>query len=181
MASNISSINEGCSDLEKTFIPVLKKNKLFPTNSSDKYVIAEGARYISFAESIDKWSVKDKLWCCQRGDSSSTKRQQDSGDKAGYATTVAPIIGVGEDDIVYTNYSAGVIATPFAGVLDRGWKTVVVTIRGSVSIDDMMTDLTLGSTELSSCGRRYGFDGVDRYAHTGILASARWIANDLLE
>ena len=82
---------------------------------------------------------------------------------------------------MYANYSTGVIATPFAVVVDHAWKSLVVIVRGSATLDDMMTDLTLGMTELSSCGTKYGFDGTGRYAHTGILKSAQWICDDLLE
>mmetsp|Transcript_15456 Transcript_15456/g.38468 ORF Transcript_15456/g.38468 Transcript_15456/m.38468 type:complete len:610 (-) Transcript_15456:2613-4442(-) len=161
-----------------TLVPVLHR-KLSPENRDERYVIAEGARYISFAEAIYEWSIKDKTRVWEG--TTYHKLHYETGDKAGHAIEVFSIPGINEDDIVYANYSTGVIATPFAVVLDHAWKSVVVTVRGSATLDDMMTDLTLSMTELSACGQQYGFDGTDRYAHTGILKSAQWIADDLLE
>jgi hypothetical protein len=87
---------------------------------------------------------------------------------------------VKEEDIVYANYRAGVVATPYAVVLDHAWKSVVVTIRGSQSIDDWMSDLAFVPRELDKCSEKYGFDGKGKFAHKGILDSAIWIADDLL-
>mmetsp|Transcript_15461 Transcript_15461/g.38489 ORF Transcript_15461/g.38489 Transcript_15461/m.38489 type:complete len:875 (-) Transcript_15461:1699-4323(-) len=177
---HVSKQASTCSNLvmPRALIPVLHR-KLSPENTDERYVIAEGARYISFAEAIYEWSIKDKTRVWEG--TTYHKLHHETGDKAGHAINVFSIPGINEDDIVYANYNTGVVATPFAVVLDHAWKSVVVTIRGSATLDDMMTDLTLGMTELSACGQQYGFDGTDRYAHTGILKSAQWIAHDLLE
>jgi hypothetical protein len=71
------------------------------------------------------------------------------------------------------------VATPFAVVLDHAWKSVVVTIRGSQSIDDWISDTAMVPIELAKAGEKYGFDGVDKYAHKGFLDRAEWITHDL--
>jgi len=90
------------------------------------------------------------------------------------------IPNVEEQDIVYANYEAGIKATPFAVVLDHAWQSVVVTIRGSQSIDDFLSDLALTPVELDKCSQKYSFDGAGKFAHMGMLGSAEWITDDLL-
>ena len=93
---------------------------------------------------------------------------------------VAPVFEVTESDIVYANYKAGIVDTPFAVVLDHAWKSVVVTIRGSASIDDFVCDLAFMRRSLNSCGEKFGFDGRGKFAHKGMLDCSEWIADDLL-
>jgi sn1-specific diacylglycerol lipase len=88
---------------------------------------------------------------------------------------VAPIDGVAEKDILYANYECDVVKCPFAVVLDHKWNSVVVTIRGSTTIDDFVTDMTVDEVELTEWGKRCGFDGEGRFAHRGFLDSSAWI------
>jgi hypothetical protein len=94
---------------------------------------------------------------------------------------VSPIFSVKEEDMVYANYKAGIVATPFAVVLDHAWKSVIVAIRGSASINDFICDLAFSRCSLDDYGIKYGFDGKDKFAHKGMLDCAEWITKDLLE
>ena len=48
-------------------------------------------------------------------------------------------------------------------VVDRAWKTVVVAIRGTLSLEDMITDVTISPRCLEELGKKFGFDGVGEY------------------
>lgn len=157
----------------------MSNNTLSPEKMEEKYLIAEGARYIAFATNIYTWSTKDKEPFCYWNVCGKKNRFKWS-DQRGRAMQVAPIYGVSEDDMFYTNYKAGIEATPYAVVLDHAWNSVIVAIRGSQSIDDMMSDLTIDRTELSRVGEKYGFHGIGRFAHKGILGCAEWVTDDLL-
>jgi hypothetical protein len=151
-----------------------------PEKKEEKYLIAEGARYIDFATSIYTWSVQHSDSVCDW--TSCTKEQLiRKFEQTRRAFLSAPIGHVNDEDIQYSNFTAGIAATPYAVVMDHPWKSVVVTIRGSQSIDDMMSDLTLNQTELNVLGERYRFDGAGRYCHKGILDCAEWVTEDLLK
>ena len=45
-----------------------------------------------------------------------------------------------EDDIVYVSYKNRVLVTPFVVCLDRLHNKIVISIRGSASISDFITD-----------------------------------------
>jgi hypothetical protein len=89
--------------------------------------------------------------------------------------------GVEDSEIVHVSFQDGVIASPYAVVLDHDWKSVVIVIRGTLSLDDALTDLTIRPESLEEAASRYGFQGCEGYVHSGILASAEWIYNDLSE
>ena len=165
----------------QSFIPVIQE-KVSPDNDDDKLIVAEGARFLSFAVAIYEWSIMDKL-SATRG--KFTKDDDEDDDRhppvrRNCAMKHYPIFGLKETDIVYANYFDGLSATPFAVVLDHVWKTVVITIRGSVSIDDMITDVSMHTTELTSDGELYGFDGQNKFGHTGILGAAKWVTDHIL-
>ena len=44
------------------------------------------------------------------------------------------------DDIVYISYKNSIMVTPFAVCIDRSRSTIVVSIRGSASVADFLTD-----------------------------------------
>jgi hypothetical protein len=162
-----------------TFLPVIEE-MVSPDRHDNKLLVAEGARFLSFAVAIYEWSIKDKLSATRK---KCTKDDEEDGhppNRRNCALKHHPIFGVKENDIVYANYFDGLSATPFAVVLDHVWKTVVITIRGSVSIDDMITDVTMHTTELTSDGELYGFDGQHKFAHTGILGCAKWVTDHIL-
>lgn len=52
---------------------------------------------------------------------------------------------------------------PYMIVVDRTWKTVVVAIRGTLSLEDMITDVTISPQCLEELGERFGFDGTGEY------------------
>lgn len=91
-----------------------------------------------------------------------------------------------ESEIVYAYFHSGVVETPHAVVLDHVWKSVVIVIRGTLSLEDILTDLTIQPTSLEDVGKAYGFDGSNIYVHGGMLAACEWIlkgfrANRILE
>jgi hypothetical protein len=47
---------------------------------------------------------------------------------------------------VHANYTLGIVTTHSAVALDHSWKNIVVTIRGSASIDDFVCDLMFMTT-----------------------------------
>lgn len=169
------------------FIRPNARTALSVKRPEDREIISEACRYISFATNIYTWSLYDKkvksFSLCRGAVESGTNNYFDpehKSDHAGRAMIVAPIDGVAEKDILYANYECDVVKCPFAVVLDHKWNSVVVTIRGSTTIDDFVTDMTVDEVELTEWGKRCGFDGEGRFAHRGFLDSSAWIY-DIIE
>lgn len=48
-------------------------------------------------------------------------------------------------------------------IVDRTWRTVVLAIRGTLSLEDMITDVTLTPQSLEEVGDKCGFDGIGEH------------------
>ncbi|KAL3938040.1 MAG: hypothetical protein SGBAC_006963 [Bacillariaceae sp.] len=86
-----------------------------------------------------------------------------------------------EQDIVYATFRHCVTMTPYFIAMDHPWKTVVLSIRGTMSLESLLTDISLTPETLEQVGKECGFDGSHHHCHRGMLACAKWIYDDLKE
>lgn len=78
-------------------------------------------------------------------------------------------------NLVYCSYHNKIYEVPFYVAVDHDRQAVIVSIRGSLSMEDAMTDLTGQQEELN-------IEGVGTcYAHKGILRCARYVKSVLEE
>lgn len=68
-------------------------------------------------------------------------------------------------ELVDAQFHDDILATPYCVLVDHEKKCVVVAIRGTMSLDDCLCDLQAEPASMAECGRRWGFDGTDMYAH----------------
>eukprot|EP00536_Pseudo-nitzschia_multiseries_P016233 jgi/Psemu1/312900/fgenesh1_kg.1051_\ len=95
---------------------------------------------------------------------------------------VKAISGVTEKDIIYANYSESVSKDiPYVILLDHDWKSIVISIRGTMSLESVVTDIQIIPKELTALGEKCGFDGKGLYCHTGMLATTEWLYKDIEE
>ncbi|XP_038064401.1 diacylglycerol lipase-beta-like isoform X2 [Patiria miniata] len=76
------------------------------------------------------------------------------------------------EDIVYISFHNRIYEIPFFVALDHRTQSVVVTIRGSLSFRDALTDATAESIKLD-------VEGQEIYAHKGIARTAMYIRDKL--
>ena len=88
-------------------------------------------------------------------------------------------LGLDNSDIVYVQMKSGFNDTPYSIVLDHDWKNVVLSIRGTFSLEDAVKDSLIEAESLSRLGRDFGFDGVNQFCHCGMLLAAKNILTDL--
>jgi hypothetical protein len=88
-------------------------------------------------------------------------------------------IGHEHTDLVYANFRNGYAETPYCILVDHEKKTVVVAIRGTASLEDMIVDLQLTPTCLLAIGEKCGFDGSGEFCHRGVLTRSTWIYDDI--
>lgn len=59
------------------------------------------------------------------------------------------------------------------------WRSVVIAIRGTFSLEDCVTDVLIEPESLESFGAEYGFDATNQYCHGGVLACVKNMYRDL--
>jgi sn1-specific diacylglycerol lipase len=87
--------------------------------------------------------------------------------------------GLSEDDLVYVQLRSSLSEIPYCILLDHCWKSVIVSIRGTFSIEDCITDVLISPESLAQLGSEFGFEAVDQYCHGGVMSSARNVYRDL--
>lgn len=93
--------------------------------------------------------------------------------------TVLKSLGIKESDLLYANFHNEVGVNPYLILLDTEWKTIVLAVRGTLSFEDMISDVTLTPKCLEETGEQFGFDGRGEYCHSGMYAGAKFIYDDL--
>ncbi|CAI5723411.1 unnamed protein product [Peronospora effusa] len=83
------------------------------------------------------------------------------------------------DDIVYASFRNSVYRPAFAVMLDHGRKEVVIAIRGTLSLEDCLTDAIAYGMSMNDVVDRWGCDGTDEYAHQGFLTCAESVCLEL--
>lgn len=82
-------------------------------------------------------------------------------------------------DLIYVSFKNDTTHKPYAIFLDHDKKWVVISIRGTLSLEDCVTDAICEPVELKEAGEQYGFDGENRWAHGGMLIGALHIRKEL--
>ena len=92
---------------------------------------------------------------------------------------IASIIKKNNAEIVYAAFENDSTAKPYAIFLDHDKECIVIAIRGTLSLEDCITDVLADPVELVEAGERWGFDGRNSWTHMGFLKAAARIRNDL--
>ena len=98
-----------------------------------------------------------------------------------HEATMLAHAGLNKSDIAYASFESGFYETPYFIVIDREWKSIVVSIRGSLTLEDCVVDVLLDPSPLDALGEKYGFDGTDQYCHGGVLECTNWLHADLMK
>lgn len=89
--------------------------------------------------------------------------------------TIRKLTGLDQFDLVYADYHNSIFEIPFYVAIDKAKQSVVVAIRGTLSLKDAITDLDADCECLS-------FEGLTGcVAHKGILQAATYVKNTLEE
>jgi hypothetical protein len=76
-------------------------------------------------------------------------------------------VGCDHAHLCYANFSNGIAATPYAILVDEEKKSVVITVRGTLSLEDWVIDLQYVPLPLDDVGEICGFDGKGHHCHKG--------------
>ena len=89
------------------------------------------------------------------------------------------VAGIPDADLVYAEFSNKLSSVPYCILLDRERSLVVLSVRGSLSLEDIVTDTLVLPESLEQVGNKYGFDGRGQYCHAGVLACFENVMRDL--
>ena len=89
------------------------------------------------------------------------------------------VAGIPEADLVYAQFNSRLSSVPYCILLDHERSLVVLSIRGSLSLEDIVTDTLVLPEPLDEIGDRYGFDGRGQHCHAGVLACFENVLQDL--
>mmetsp|Transcript_15200 Transcript_15200/g.29639 ORF Transcript_15200/g.29639 Transcript_15200/m.29639 type:complete len:999 (+) Transcript_15200:251-3247(+) len=182
------------SDSIEFFEPTIRR-VLSQNNFVDRQVLGEGARFSRVALAAYSWMLyvytRKCTGCCEltadtlyRWGSCRRRGENVIGDNCcGWKqASVLKSIGVRESDVLYANFNNDLGISPYIILVDRKWKTIVLAIRGTLSLEDMVSDVTISPTPLGEdlC-RECGLDAdwKDEQCHAGMLAGAKWIYDEL--
>jgi hypothetical protein len=177
-------LQQDASDSRKTFAPMIRETLSFK-NPYEKYLIAEGARFICISEAIYTWSTarhESLLRSCCTCSGVALMKDATLDELLSFYDHIlemAPVFGLENRDIIHAQWHEGLGKTPYAIVLDHAWKSVVIAIRGTVSLEDLLGDFSARPDDLTEMGEQHGFDGKGRFCHAGILGCAKWLYGDL--
>jgi sn1-specific diacylglycerol lipase len=80
-----------------------------------------------------------------------------------------------EEDIVYASYQNDIYQIPFSIAVDHERKTVVLSVRGTLSIKDVLTDVSVSMVKV----RIPGIESEELYMHNGMYRTAQWIKSQV--
>lgn len=96
-----------------------------------------------------------------------------------HRTSLLLSANLSEADLVYAQLRSGFRDNPYCIILDHEWKTVVVSIRGTFSLEDCVTDVLIQPESLEKLGEEFGFNGRGQYCHGGVMNCVRNVYRDL--
>ena len=88
-------------------------------------------------------------------------------------------VGLNNSFMCYANFENGIAETPYAIIIDKAVEKIVIVIRGTRSLEDLVLDLQFNPESLADIGKVCGFRGEGYYCHQGFLFRSMWIYNDL--
>ncbi|KAL4537144.1 hypothetical protein Ndes2526B_g04945 [Nannochloris sp. 'desiccata'] len=99
---------------------------------------------------------------------------------------ILDLTGIEPSDLLYVSYTCAAFGVlPYMVVLHRPTRSVVVSVRGTVGFDDLITDLLGNPVDASDIMPEWVKDQIGgkapMYAHAGILSSTKAVLKDLEE
>lgn len=172
------------------------RNVLSSKNDADVSALNEGAHFCQLALGIYGWMMqlieRPVTGCCVLGCSwckhprfhccTNSTDGHIVGDTILGCQEIALLNhGLEPNEIRYASFAQGLVKTPYCITVDEEWKSVVVTVRGTLSLDDAVADLSIRPVLLDLWAERNGFqeEGSGEFCHKGMLDIAVWIVEDL--
>ena len=185
----------------------VEKNVLSSSNPEDVEILRLSAHYCNYAQCIYvriyDLAVEDLL------PPNATSFIRDFGMMESMDCFSLNKIEMPHSQLFYANFYSGIAATPYAILVDEKEKSIVITVRGTKSLEgglscgiypfvifvfcsniltpfgplssltDWVIDLQYVPQPLDEVGELCGFNGVGHHCHKGVLTRCKWMYNDI--
>lgn len=177
---------------------------LSPSYDDDRYRIAEGARFMRYSDAINTWknyvfthlltgfcdltltACSLKARRCRNQTSSAESSASLVVDDFAFPlheAALLKVVGFDKSKVelayAYFNRRTSVEGAVYCILVDHVWKSVVVCVRGSLSLADYVVNLDLAPESLEDAGIEFGFNGRGEFCHRGYMVRAAWIYEDM--
>ena len=171
---------------------------LTPDNDSDVDAINEAAHFCRLAlgiygfmmKIIEKpiagccslgcaWCKSPSMACCKSAGDGDVV----TGDTLMGCNEIALLkqAGIDRNQLKYATFKQGFEKSPYAITVDDAWKSVVITSRGTLSLDDAVADLAIRPVLLDILAERYDCENArGEFCHNGCMQIADYIYQDLM-
>ena len=82
-------------------------------------------------------------------------------------------------ELVYAAFENDTVAKPYCIYIDREIQSIIIAIRGTLSLEDCVTDALAECVNMGTHGSKWGFDGTKVWTHNGFLKAAEKIREDI--
>ena len=162
---------------ENSTYQVCERDLLLESNEEDKTTMEDLAHYSKYAQIIysrliffaieNGWIVNEEMQFARGPETIFESKYMLSGLDCDHAM------------LCYASFRNGIISTPYAILVDTSKQKVVITIRGTISIEDMVIDLQYKPARLEKVGSICGTNLDGHCCHKGILARSKWLYNQI--
>lgn len=175
-----------------------ERKQLVKENRADRQTIIDGAHYIGLAQGVYGHMMYFKthtcsapccllvgVGTCRACRCNGRDRPTVTGDNLCRLNELA-LVGVAHvkvEDVIYCSFQTGVERCPYAIVVDKTKKTIVLAVRGTFSLESFATDLSIRPELLDNyrdrCEGLTHPSVAGEYCHSGMLKCAFTIYDDL--
>lgn len=87
--------------------------------------------------------------------------------------------GCAIQDLVYASFVNRVCQPAFCIILDHKLNSIVVAVRGTLSLEDILTDVIAQGCSTEDAAEEFSFNGDRGVAHQGMLHAALWLCREI--
>ncbi|KAL7463832.1 hypothetical protein ACHAXS_004182 [Conticribra weissflogii] len=159
---------------------VVEKKVLSPSNKDDLNILKTAAHFSIYAMHI-YFHVRDVATLDFGVAQDSTSFFRDIETLLEDHSYSMARVGLEQTQLMHANFFNGICQTPYAILLDNSIKSVVITVRGTSSLEDWVIDLQYVPLPLDKVGKVCGYGSAleGHHCHKGVLSRAKWLYNDI--
>lgn len=181
------------------------RRPLIIDNNFDRALILEGAHLSRYALAIYTWMlyiymkpcagplhlcassclhlIANRKSCRSSSTFENQERPRITGDNfcGVHENALLKHAGLEQSNLLYGQFDSSFTCTPYCIIVDHKWKFIVISIRGTLSLEDCVKDVLIEPSSLEDFAKQWGFclDPKDQYVHNGVLQCTQWVVEDL--
>ena len=162
---------------ENSTYEVCERDLLLQTNEEDQKIMQDLAYYSKYAQII--YSRLRTLTVEEFGLGNESTHFTRGSDTLFESRHGLSSLDCEDAMLSYACFLNGIVSTPYSIMVDKSKEKIIIAIRGTISIEDMVVDLQYKPACLEKVGVICGSDLKGHSCHKGFLARSKWLYNSL--